>query len=156
MKYVPKSWTGFVGLIVGVVLILVGLELLEDVGVLHDRTEQRVAVVLGDDLHFTTLAEVDYVVPLDNTCKHAEPPPKRGCIERYADGDEVLVWYDNADPTHMWEGSTPGGGVATSALYAGIILVTFALVTLYAAFVLPRIKQGSARLQEIIRRAPRP
>lgn len=156
MKYLPKSWTGFVGLIVGVLLIVVGLGLLEEVGVLRDRTEQRVAVVRGEDLHFTTLAGVDYVVPLENTCKHAEPPPKRGCIDHYADGDEVLVWYDNANPTHMWEGSTPGGGRATSVLYAGIILVTFALVTLYAAFVLPRIKQGSARLQEIIRRAPRP
>lgn len=156
MKYVPKSWTGFAGLIAGVLLIFIGLELLEDVGILRDRTEQKVAVVQGEDLHFTTLAGVDYVVPLDNTCKHAEPPPKRGCIERYADGDEVLVWYDNADPTHTWEGSTPGGGIATSVLYAGIILVTIALVTLYMVFVLPPIKEASARLQEIIRRAPRP
>jgi len=72
------------------------------------------------------------------------------------DGDEVLVWYDNADPTHMWKGSTPGGGIATSVLYGGIILVTFALVTLYVVFVLPRIKQGSARLQEIVGRSLRP
>jgi hypothetical protein len=156
VKYVPKSWTGFAGLVVGVLLISIGRDLLEDVGILRDRTERRVAVIQGEDVHFTTLGGVDYVVPLDNTCKRAEPPPKRGCIEHYADGDEVLVWYDNADPTHMWKGSTPGGGIATSVLYGGIILVTFALVTLYVVFVLPRIKQGSARLQEIVGRSLRP
>jgi hypothetical protein len=156
VKYLPKSWIGFATLIPGVVLIFIGLELLEDVGILRDRTEQRVAVVQGVDIRFTTLAGIEYVVPLNNTCRRAEPTPKRGCLERYVDGDEVLVWYDNADPTHTWEGSTPGGGVATSVMYTGIVLVTFALVTLYAIFVLPYIKQGSARLQEIVRRAPRP
>jgi hypothetical protein len=153
VKYVLKSWTSLASLAVGVLLIVVGLALLEDVGALRDRTEQRVAVVQGDTVRFTTFAGADYVVPLDDTCKRAEPPPRRGCIERYQMGDEVLVWYDNTDPIHTWKGSTPGGGTATGILYAGIILVTFAFVSLYMLFVLPPIKAASARLQEIVGRA---
>jgi hypothetical protein len=156
LKYLPKSWTGFAGMIVGVVLIFLGRDMLDDVGALRDRTEQRVAIVQGETLAFTTIAGVDYVIPLPDECKRGEPPPKRGCIELYETGDEVLIWYDKTEPTHTWEGSTPGGGMATGTLYAGLILVTFALVTLYMAFVLPPIKAASARLQEIVKRAPRP
>jgi hypothetical protein len=156
LKYLPKTWTAFAGATVGVLLIFLGLDLLDDVGALRDRTEQRVAVVQGASLEFTTIAGVDYVIPLRNDCKRAEPPPKRGCIELYETGDEVLIWYDRTDPTHTWGGSTPGGGIATSALYAGIILLTFAFVTLYMAFVLPPIKAASARVQEIVKRAPPP
>ena len=67
-----------------------------------------------------------------------------------------MIWFDETDPTHTWKGSTPGGGIATSALYAGIIMITFALVTLYVTYVLPAIKAASGRLQDIVGRAPRP
>ena len=139
---------------VGALLIFLGLNMLEDIGALSDRTEQRIAVVQGKALVFTTIAGADYVVALPDDCKRAERPPKRGCLERYETDDEVLIWYDRAEPTHTWKGSTPGGGMATAVLYAGIILIVFALVTLYMAFVLPPIKAASARLQEIVRRSP--
>jgi hypothetical protein len=156
LRYLPKSWTGFVGIALGVLLIFLGLAMLDDVGLLRDRTEQRVAVIQDGTFNFTTIAGVDYVLPLDDDCKRAEPPPKRGCIERYQIGDEVLIWYDSAEPTHTWKGSTPGGGIATGVLYSGIILIVFAVVTLYVAYVLPPIKAATARMKEIVGRAPRP
>ena len=156
MKDLLKSWPVLASLAVGVLFIFLGMALLENVGELRDRTEQRVAVVENAQVRFTSLAGREYLVPLQDSCKRAEPPPKRGCIARYVTGDEVLVWYDSSNPTHMWKGSTPGGGTATAFLYAGIILVTFTFVTAYMLLVLPSIKSASARLQEIVNRQSRP
>lgn len=148
-------WLSLSLLVVGVAFIVIGMMLLEGVGELRDRTEQTIAVVDSDSFNFTTLAGADYSMPREgNNCKRAEPPPRRGCIETYEIGDEVLVWYDAADPTHTWEGSTPGGGTATGSLYAGIVLVVIALVTLYMKLVLPRIKATGARVNEIVHRSP--
>jgi hypothetical protein len=151
-----KSLGGFPALILGIALIILGMVLLEGVGELRDRTEQTVATVEAGELRFTTLAGVDYAFGLPDTCKRAEPPPRRGCLERYLDGDEVLVWYDNAQPTYTWEGSTPGGGRATGSLYAGIVLVVWAVVTMYVTYVLPQLRVATARVRDIARRGPRP
>jgi hypothetical protein len=156
VKSVLKSLGGFPSLILGILLILLGLVLLSTVGDLNERTEQVVATVGAGTLQFTTLAGVDYELELTDTCKRAEPPPRRGCIEHYAPGDEVLVWYDSADPTHTWEGSTPGGGRATGALYAGIVLVVLAVVTLYVAHALPVLRVATRRVRDMAGRGPRP
>ena len=142
-------------LLAGGLLVVTGLMLLERVGELRDRTEQTIAVIEADAINFTTRAGVEYSLPLEgNNCKRAEPPPRRGCIETYQVGDEVLVWYDSADPSRTWEGSTPGGGIATGSLYAGIVLLVIAFVTLYMALVHPRIKAASVRVNEIVHRSP--
>ena len=155
MKYLRKSWVSYITLVAGALLLVTGLSLLEGVGELRDRTEQTIAIVEADAINFTTRAGIDYALPLEgNNCKRAEPPPRRGCIETYQVGDEVLVWYDSADPSHTWEGSTPGGGIATSALYAGIVLLVFAFVSLYMALIHPRIKAASVRVNEIMHRSP--
>lgn len=156
MKPVVTSLSGVPSLVLGVVLILVGWLLLDNVGDLNDRTERTIATVDAGSIVFTTQAGVSYTLPLPDTCKRAERPPRRGCIERYQTGDQVLVWYDAADPTHTWKGSTPGGGLATGALYAGIVLVVLGLVTLYAGYVLPPLRVAGARMKKIVGRGARP
>jgi len=155
LRPMVTSLSGLPSLVLGIVLILVGWLLLDGVGELSDRTEREIATVAAGNMLFTTLAGVDYVLPLPDTCKRSEPPPRRGCLKRYETGDEVLVWYDAADPTHTWEGSTPGGGLATIALYGGIVLVVLAFVTLYVGYVLPPLRIAGARMKGIAGRGSR-
>ena len=154
MQHLFKPWVGFTALVLGAVLIGIGLMLLADVGELTDRTEQSVATIQDGTFSFTTIDGVGYSLPLKENCKRAEPTPRRGCLEFYENGDEVLVWYDAADPAHTWQGATPGGGMATVVLYGGIVLATFAFVALYFLYVLPRIKVALAFVGDIARRGP--
>ena len=144
-------------LLAGLGLLTSGMILIEKVGGLSDRTERVIALIEEEAINFTTLSGIEYKLPLgDNNCKRAEPPPRRGCLELYEEGDEVLVWYDAANPSHTWEGSTPGGGLATGFLYGGIVLVVIALVTFYMVLLQPRVKAAGTRANELMRRSPRP
>jgi hypothetical protein len=74
-------------------------------------------------------------------CRRTEPPPGRGCLERYENGDEVRLSYDSADPRDVWMGQTPGGGYPTMMLYGGMTLVTFGVIWLWFIAGLPWVKR---------------
>ncbi len=131
-------------ILIGIVLIIVGEATLSGIGDIADRTSRAVALVEQDTLRFTTDDDVEVVVPLLSDCKRSAGTG-RGCIERFETGDEVLVWYDSADPQRVWQGTTPGGGMATLVLYSGVVLVTAGAVALVYTSGLVRLVQRKGR-----------
>jgi hypothetical protein len=132
--------------VVGVTLITVGRLQISNAGDLYDRSERLIATVMDGHLEFNTVAGRSMTVLLQDDCKFAEPPPDRGCLERYDNGDEVLVWYDPEDPSRTWEGSAPIGGGATFVLYLGIVLTLVGV--LYLWFILhPSLVQWIGRMK---------
>jgi hypothetical protein len=118
--------------VVGLALLLLGNARLTSVGELRDRTEITLAVVAGTSLTFETDAGERITVSLLDECKQRiTKPPASGCQAYFEPGDEVRVWYDSADPRHVWQGSTPGGLSATLLFYAGVTLITVAIVFLW-------------------------
>ncbi len=125
-----RSSHAVIAITLGLLLSIAGAAWLSRVGELADRTTQTIATVDATTLIFSTLDGEDFTVPLINDCKRA-PAAGRECIERFRSGDEVLIWYDIADPQHVWQGSTPGGGSAILLLYGGLTAATFGVVTLW-------------------------
>ena len=70
-----------------------------------------------------------------------------GCLERFENGDEVLVWYDSADPTHTWVGTAPGGGGAAFVLYLGIVLTLIGSMYLWFIFFHPPLARWIERVE---------
>jgi hypothetical protein len=125
-----KSSHAFIALAVGITLTIVGSILLANVGGLEDRTLRTIAVVADGTLEFTTRSGQEFFVPLENDCKRIDLEAGRACVARFSPGDEVLIWYDSADPERIWYGSTPGGGTAILLLLMGVSLITLGLVAL--------------------------
>lgn len=119
------------GLAVAVLSVVVGLILLQQVGELADRTERATAVYENATLTFTTLAGETLTIPQADDCKQYARPPSRECRQRYANGDEVVISFDSAEPTRTWKGPTPGGQLATGLLWGGVALGIFALLWLW-------------------------
>ena len=94
----------FVGLVVAAIAIFAGWVLLGGVGELADRTEQAVAVYEDSRLTYTTQAGQAVTIPAWTECKNFSRLTDE-CIGYYANGDEVLVTFDSAEP------SRPRGGV---------------------------------------------
>ena len=137
--YHPKIRDAMIALVVGVGLIVYSLIALRPVDALRARTEQRVATVQDSQLYFTTISGQDIAVPLIAECKRRDPAG-HGCIEPYQNGDQVLITYDSANPTHVWNGATPGGGWLIVALLVGVGLVTTSLLLFYFLLVMPKAK----------------
>ena len=117
---------------VGLALLLPGNAKLTSVGELRNRTHIALAVVADTTLTFETDAGERVTLPLFDECKQRiSKPPDRGCQAYFEPGDEVRVWYDSANPRHVWQGSTPGGLSATLLFYSGVTLITVAIVFLW-------------------------
>ena len=140
-----RSSHAVIAITLGLLLSIAGAASLSRVGELADRTTQAIATVDATTLIFSTLKGKDFTVPLVNDCKRA-PLAGRGCIERFRSGDEVLIWYDIADPKHVWQGSTPGGGSAILLLYGGLTMATFGVVTLWFTSGLAALLMRTMRL----------
>ena len=136
-----------IAVVLGTALLVVGRAWINDVGELHDRSERVIGTVKDGSLEFTTVSGRSIVVVLEDDCKFGEPPPGRGCLERFENGDEVLVWYDSADPTHTWVGTAPGGGGAAFVLYLGIVLTLIGSMYLWFIFVHPPLARWIARMK---------
>lgn len=119
------------GLVIAVLAVTVGLVRLEQVGELAGRAERTIAVYENATLTYTTEAGQTITIPQPDDCKRYATPPSRECRLRYADGDEVVISLDSADPTRTWKGPTPGGQLATGLLWGGIALGIFALLWLW-------------------------
>lgn len=119
------------GLTLAVLAAVVGLIRLDQVGELAERTERAVAVYENATLTYTTQAGETITVPQTDDCKQYSRPPSRECRQRYANGDEVVISFDSADPSRIWKGPTPGGQLATGLLWGGIALGISALLWLW-------------------------
>ncbi|MDE2837873.1 MAG: hypothetical protein OXL97_10280 [Chloroflexota bacterium] len=121
------------GLAIAVLAVVVGLIRLDQVGELADRTDRAVAVYENATLTYATRAGETITIAQTDDCKQYARPPSRDCRQRYADGDEVVISFDSADPTRTWKGPTPGGQLATGLLWGGMALGIFALLWLWFA-----------------------
>ena len=119
------------GLAVAVLAVTAGLIRLEQVGELADRTERTTAVYQDATLTYTTQAGERFTIPQTDDCKQYATPPSRECRQWYANGDEVVISLDSAEPTRTWKGPTPGGQLAAGLLWGGIALGIFALLWLW-------------------------
>lgn len=119
------------GLVVAALMIWVGWLLLNQVGDLANRTERTLAVYEDGLLTYETASGDTVTIPKDDSCKHYSEAPSRRCLARFANGDEVLVTFDSADPTRTWRGPTPGGFLATGLFWGGIAVGIFALLWLW-------------------------
>ena len=109
------------------VAIFAGWAMLGRVNELADRAERAVATYRDGTLTYTTLAGESVTIVEDDQCKRRSPSPPRECIAFFANGDEVVVTFDSADPSRMWYGPTPGGDVAIALFWGGIAVGIFAL-----------------------------
>ena len=122
------------GLVLAVIAIAIGWTLSERVQGIADRAEQAMAIYENGMLTFTTSAGEIISVPREDPCKFYSKPPASTCIAFYANGDEVAIAYDSADPEHTWFGRlVPGGYGPTLLLWGGIALGIFSLLWLWFA-----------------------
>ena len=126
-------------IVIGALLAVVGWFMLSGVREVTDRAEHTIATVQGDTATFTTNSGSDVVISMEGRCKNFDRRPGGGCAAEFAVGDEFLLNYDAAEPTHFWTGATPGGGRATGILYSGIALVAVGLVTLLLLVRMPNM-----------------
>ena len=131
---------------------VVGWIWLERVSELAERTEEAIAVYEDGALTYTTAAGRSVTIPQEDDCKLYTQPPGRECAAHYANGDEVVVTFDAAEPTRTWTGPTPGGQMAAGLLWGGIALGIFALFWLWFTSPLYRM----IRRPEIPGQTPRP
>lgn len=110
---------------------VVGWIWLERVSELAERTEEAIAVYEDGALTYTTSTGRSVTIPQEDDCKLYTQPPGRECAAHYANGDEVVVTFDAAEPTRTWTGPTPGGQSAAGLLWGGIALGIFALFWLW-------------------------
>ncbi len=118
-------------LAMGALAGVVGWIWLERVSELAERTEEAIATYEDGTLTYTTAAGRSVTIPQEDDCKLYTKPPDRECAARYANGDEVVVTFDAAEPTRTWTGPTPGGQLAAGLLWGGIALGIFALFWLW-------------------------
>ena len=124
--------TAFAGLLIAALAIAAGWIWVGRVESLADRSAQAMAVYQSGTLAFTTGEGETVAVPQADRCKFYEKPPSRACVAFYADGDEVLVSYDSANPARTWFGSTaPGGYAPTLLLWSGVAAGIFSLLWLW-------------------------
>ena len=124
--------TAFAGLLVAALAIAAGWIWIARVEAVADRSAQAMAVYEDGTLAFATDAGELARVPQADRCKFYEKPPSRACVAFYANGDEVLISYDSADPTRTWFGATPPGGYEpTLLLWGGVSIGVFSLIWLW-------------------------
>ena len=119
------------GLVIAVLAVTAGLVRLEQVGELAGRAERAVAVYENATLTYATQAGQTITISQPDDCKQYAPPPSRQCRLRYANGDEVVLTFDSAEPSRTWRGPTPGGQLAAGLFWGGIALGIFALLWLW-------------------------
>ena len=119
------------GLVIAVLAVLAGWVQLGRVGELADRAERATAVYEGATLIYTTQTGQTVTIPQMDDCKRYAEAPSRECVLHYANGDEVVVMFDSAEPARTWKGPTPGGQAAAALFWGGIALGIFALFWLW-------------------------
>ena len=126
--------TAFAGLLIAALAATVGWTLLARVEALDDRGVQVLAVYQDGALLFTTDGGESASVPQSDPCKFYEKPPSRACVAYYANGDEVFLFYDSADPSRTWFGATAPGGYGPALLFwSGVAGGVFSLLWLWFA-----------------------
>ena len=122
-------------LVLGVALVVGGTVWLSRVGALSDRSDLAVAVLSDENfLEFATHDGAQVAVVMGENCKRMVGSfAGRRCVEFLQPGDEVLLRYDTENPTHIWTGLTPGGGLATVLIYVGISIITVGIIALWYA-----------------------
>lgn len=120
----------FAGLVVAAIAVFAGWVLLGGVGELAERTEQAIAVYEDSRLTYTTQAGQTVTIPAWTECKNFSRLTDE-CVGYYANGDEVLVTFDSAEPSRTWRGPTPGGQLAAGLFWGGIALGIFSLLWLW-------------------------
>lgn len=115
---------------VGLLLFTWGSIWLGQTGDLAERTEQAIGVLAGGSVQFTDSSGAVITAALPTDCKR-RAKNGRGCRAFFEDGDEVLVWYDAANPERIWYGSTPGGFWAAVFLFIGTSLSIGGLLGLW-------------------------
>ncbi len=130
------------GLVVAAGAILWGWALLGEVGALADRAERAVAVYEDSRLTYRTQAGETVTIAAWTECKNFSRMTDR-CVGYYANGDEVVVTFDSAEPTRTWRGPTPGGRTATGLFWGGIALGVFSALWLW--FTSPLYRRLSGR-----------
>ena len=114
----------------GLLLTVWGGVWLGRIGDLAERTAQTVAVVDGGMLRFTPGSGGEIVTELDTECKR-RARSGGGCEAFFEEGDEVLIWYDRANPENVWYGTTPGGFWAAALMVLGVSLLVAGLLALW-------------------------
>ena len=108
-----------------------GFVWLERVSELADRKEDAIALYMDGTLTYTTVAGQTVTIPQEDSCKLYTKPPESECLAHYANGDEVVVTFDSAEPSRTWRGPTPGGQLAAGLFWGGIALGIFAVLWLW-------------------------
>lgn len=126
--------TAFAGLVISALAATAGWTWLIRVEAVADRSAQALAVYQDGALLFTTAGGEPASVPQPDPCKFYEKPPSRACVAYYANGDEVFLYYDSADPAQTWFGATAPGGYGPALLFwSGVAGGVFSLLWLWFA-----------------------
>ena len=120
----------FAGLVVAAIVIFAGWAWLGVVAELADRAERALAVYEDSRLTYTTQAGQTVTIPAWTECKYFSRRSDE-CVTYYANGDEVVVTFDSAEPSRTWRGPTPGGQAAAVVFWSGITLGVVALLSLW-------------------------
>ena len=120
----------FAGLVVAAIVIFAGWAWLGVVTELADRAERSMAVYEDSRLTYTTQAGQMVTIPAWTECKYYSRRADE-CVTYYADGDEVVVTFDSAEPSRTWRGPTPGGQAAAALFWSGIALGVIAVLSLW-------------------------